>query len=208
MSLPPLEEWHQRPLLMRWTPQELDDAAPAPGTVLKINSEKTIPFETALFKGNFHMSVRYTDNSEVDPWGEGQVCHGRKRKIVAYLNGEFKKKLAFDDVFFGFVWPRPLDPPNGIQLAMNVCARFSPGTISDIHADKPYLLNLVAGGADNVHIWKPGDPIEEKLDPSVPHALFERPAGDLPKFKNMKERAKWMSVCLFILFSSFLSLNR
>eukprot|EP01059_Diplonema_ambulator_P034341 TRINITY_DN7630_c0_g1_i3.p1 TRINITY_DN7630_c0_g1~~TRINITY_DN7630_c0_g1_i3.p1 ORF type:complete len:1034 (+),score=242.93 TRINITY_DN7630_c0_g1_i3:32-3103(+) len=191
-NVPPLEEWSQRPLILRWSTRNKDGDSPKPGAVLKINSERTIPFETDLFKGVFHLSIRYVDNCEYDPWGPGGHNEGRKRKVVAYVQGEFKKRLAFDDVMFGFIWDKPLSPPRGIGVAMKVCEAFSPGTVSDVVCDKPYMLNIIAGGADSIHIWKPGDPAGEKLDPTLPHFLFERPGGDLPKFSGMKERAKWM----------------
>eukprot|EP00659_Diplonema_papillatum_P013115 gene13115-20245_t len=193
MSLPPPDEWTQRPLLLRWSPRPMGSSNPKTGELLKINSERTIPFETELFKGEFHLSIRYTNNSEFDPWGPGKFCEGRQRKIVVYVQGQFKKKLSFDDVFFGFVWPKPLKPPKGAGIAMSVCESFSPGTISDIHAEEPYLLNMIAGGADNVHVWRPEDPPEAKLPAGVPNSVYERAAGDMPKFKSMKERAKWMN---------------
>ena len=194
-TLPPVEEWPQRPLLLRWSPK----SEYKPLEEVAINGLKTVPFETALFKGNFHLAVRYCPNSEIDPWEEGRWCHGKQRKIIVFVSGEFKKRLAYDEVMFGFEWEGPLSPPKGIGLAMKVCEKFSPGLMADVTCDRPYMFNIIAGGTDNLHIWSPGDPESEKLDSTTAHLLHERGTPEMPKFGHMRERAKWMTVCKIFL---------
>eukprot|EP01061_Rhynchopus_euleeides_P016486 TRINITY_DN27784_c0_g1_i1.p1 TRINITY_DN27784_c0_g1~~TRINITY_DN27784_c0_g1_i1.p1 ORF type:complete len:556 (+),score=67.69 TRINITY_DN27784_c0_g1_i1:150-1817(+) len=188
-TLPPVEEWQQNPLMLRWSPLSKYN----PLEEVPINARRTIPFETELFKGHFHLAIRYCPESEVDPWEKGSWCYGKQRKIVVYVSGEFKKRLSFDEVLFGFEWGGPLSPPKGIGLAMQVCEHFSPGLDADVTCEKPYMFNTLAGGADYVHVWKPGDNPADKLDPNRAYTLHERNAGDLPKFKHMRDRARWMS---------------
>eukprot|EP01063_Lacrimia_lanifica_P023039 TRINITY_DN30546_c0_g1_i1.p1 TRINITY_DN30546_c0_g1~~TRINITY_DN30546_c0_g1_i1.p1 ORF type:complete len:565 (+),score=169.79 TRINITY_DN30546_c0_g1_i1:44-1696(+) len=192
-ALPPAEEWPQRPLMLRCSPKPGVMHTPGAGAPALVNTHESYPFETDLFKGHFHLSVRYAKNAQLDPWQEGQWMHGKNRKVALWVQGEFKKRLRFDEVYLGFVWDEALAPPRGSKTVMDMCDYFSPGTIHDICSDKePYVLNLLAGAADAVHMWQEGEPPADKLDPKKPTLVPERNAGGMPNFNNMKQRAKWM----------------
>eukprot|EP01062_Namystynia_karyoxenos_P065793 TRINITY_DN5978_c0_g2_i1.p1 TRINITY_DN5978_c0_g2~~TRINITY_DN5978_c0_g2_i1.p1 ORF type:complete len:582 (+),score=133.49 TRINITY_DN5978_c0_g2_i1:102-1748(+) len=192
MTLPPLEQWPQRPLFMRFAPDH-----PGPegkqGAWVPINSLQMTPFETPDFVGAVHVAVRGAPNSQVDLWAPGEMWDGRNRRFVFTFRGRFKRRFRFDEVEMGCKWHKALAPPRGIGVAMNVCTKFCPGLRTDVcHPTDPYVLNILPAIADALHCWKNGDPPEERFRTDRVAVVTERGTGSLPNFKNVRERMRWL----------------
>eukprot|EP00755_Sulcionema_specki_P039815 Sspe_Gene.24636::Locus_9797_Transcript_6_10_Confidence_0.233_Length_2781::g.24636::m.24636 len=163
-----ISNWPHRPVLCRWASGKSVRMYSADS--IPLNPAAPHPFETAVFKGRAVMCVRDAPNCATNPWAPGERFATKRRKLVLTIQGRFKRRLRFDEAECGLMWTRALSNLPWaviVNSAETVIATLSPGAKANIRAESyPHFLNLLAAGADSIHIWDPAnDPPEERWDP-------------------------------------------
>jgi len=192
--LPPLN-WPQHPVLWRFGAMH---PGPDRYRVLTMNTDTMIPFESPLFKGYVHASVRTEELlplSQKDFWADGGMWHGKRRRFVLTFTGRFKRRLKCSELYCGMEWDRQLFPPRGFGMAQAVGPRFCPGLTIDCYSkERPYLKNTLISFIDTLHHWRKGDSEEDRYKAGRKGkpmtAVWERGYGRLPNYKQGKDRAK------------------
>eukprot|EP01059_Diplonema_ambulator_P001053 TRINITY_DN10810_c0_g1_i1.p1 TRINITY_DN10810_c0_g1~~TRINITY_DN10810_c0_g1_i1.p1 ORF type:complete len:427 (+),score=81.73 TRINITY_DN10810_c0_g1_i1:38-1318(+) len=151
-GLPPVTGWPHRPLLFRV-------ASDAPmlcegGVNLPLNSTKATPFESTLFVGEMLLRIRGVPNGAEDPWSG--VYQGKKRTMAVIVQGQFKKRISYNDAKSGFECSKPLSVSILAKTAIAMCKVVQPGLESDVSGPKPYVRNFLAASADALTVSPPG----------------------------------------------------
>ncbi|KAK3243686.1 hypothetical protein CYMTET_46674 [Cymbomonas tetramitiformis] len=157
---------------------------------LQLNDGIPIPFETDVFKGKFVAYVAGLENSPA------HIFEGKKRKTHLIFQGQFKRELAYSEVFTGHEFHRPLKhlPPNFlIEAVLKIFRKISPSVqISGLHSENPRALFQMAASSQAMCISENFDSAPDctrhfEEDVRLAGPLFRDSAGlALPAWKRRR----------------------
>mmetsp|Transcript_23884 Transcript_23884/g.29385 ORF Transcript_23884/g.29385 Transcript_23884/m.29385 type:complete len:363 (+) Transcript_23884:80-1168(+) len=114
-----------------------------------------IDFETSIFKGKILIRIRDTNKTGRDD----EYFVNRKRKRQYVIQGQFKEAMKMSEIYFGDCYEKPLKlvPPPAInRLLKKAFRKLVPGIVMDLTSNKPKVIALLAGTAQNLSIDKVG----------------------------------------------------
>ena len=157
-SLPNLEEWPHRPLLVCLnTPVCINHKVPIFG-LGSCPIGVPFKFESDLFIG--HCLIRLKGAKSDDPEGDEEYFTGRKRIFQSVIQGQFKEKVSVADVMTGHEFSRPLKNlphPWVLKTATNFIGKVSPGANVVVHTNQPHVEALLAGSSQVIRGDMPGN---------------------------------------------------
>lgn len=118
--------------------------------------------ETELFSGTIFTLIRNcvirNDNAK-QRHRINQYFAGKRRVSAVFVQGRFKRPIAFNKLLTGQTFARPLLLPAQwiIRLGFVFLRRIAPGLSADISSEKPYLLTPLAAAAQTLHISVPSN---------------------------------------------------
>ncbi|KAL3806925.1 hypothetical protein ACHAXA_006640 [Cyclostephanos tholiformis] len=139
-SLPNVEEWKHRPLLICANTTAVPDM-----TIVEYNDGHLplgVPFKfsSAMFEGTCLIRVKGSKSDA--PEDDATYFSGRKRIFQSVVQGRFREEVKVSDVMTGHEFARPLrNLPHPILLktATNLLSKISPGMSINVHADQPHI---------------------------------------------------------------------
>ncbi len=152
-SLPNVEEWPHRPLLVCVNNPACKTEVPKYGLGA---CPLGIPFqfESDLFKGE--CVIRLKGSNSDDPEGDEEYFQGRKRIFQSVIQGCFKEKVKVADVLTGHEFTRPLKNlphPWVLKTATNFIGKVSPGAKIEAHTDQPFVEAILGGSSQVILVF-------------------------------------------------------
>ena len=118
-----------------------------------MNDGGVFSFETDLFVGSAWVRIAGTSDVGSD------YFKGRRRRMQATVQGQFKREMSFADVLTGQAYQRPimhLPPTMLMRAAMAITKRLAPGLRSDFTSEQPYSMSTLAATAQAMCVNAPG----------------------------------------------------
>jgi len=157
-SLPDVEEWPHRPLLVCLnTPVCSNHKVPTYG-LGSCPIGVPFKFESDLFIGQ--CLIRLKGANSDDPEGDEEYFTGRKRIFQSVIQGQFKEKVHVADVLTGHEFSRPLKNlphPWVLKTATNFVGKIAPGANIVVHTDQPHVEALLSGSSQVIRGDMPGN---------------------------------------------------
>jgi hypothetical protein len=141
-SLPNVNEWEHRPLLICANtvaiPTMITDTRNSNNGYLPLG----IPFNFSsdLFEGLCLIRVKGANSDAIEE--NAKYFSGRKRIFQSIVQGRFKEEVNVSDCMTGHEFTRPLKNlphPIILKTATNLLGRFQPGATICVHTDQPYI---------------------------------------------------------------------
>jgi hypothetical protein len=140
-SLPNVNEWEHRPLLI------CANTVAIPTMITDTHSNKGylplgIPFNFSsdLFEGLCLIRVKGANSDATVE--DAKYFSGRKRIFQSIVQGRFKEEVNVSDCMTGHEFTRPLKNlphPIILKTATNLLGRFQPGATICVHTDQPFI---------------------------------------------------------------------
>eukprot|EP00956_Cyclotella_meneghiniana_P016232 scaffold25542_cov60-Cyclotella_meneghiniana.AAC.6 len=158
-SLPAVEEWPHRPLLICVnTPVSNHIEVPGYGNAA-CPLGRPFKFSSNLFEGI--CIIRIKDSNSDDVQGDKTYFSGRKRIFQSVVQGRFKEEgLKVSDVLTGHEFSRPLKNlphPWILKTASNFIGKVAPGSNVVVHTDQPFVEAILAGTSQALRGDEPGN---------------------------------------------------
>ncbi len=157
-SLPNVEEWPHRPLLVCLnTPACPNHKVPTFG-LGSCPIGVPFKFESDLFIGQ--CLIRLKGANSDNPDGDEEYFTGRKRIFQSVIQGQFKEKVNVGDVLTGHEFAKPLTNlphPWVLKTATNFIGKVSAGANIVVHTAQPHVEALLAGSSQVVRGDMPGN---------------------------------------------------
>ncbi|XP_065177306.1 uncharacterized protein LOC135807336 [Sycon ciliatum] len=121
---------------------------------LPMNEAGPFKFESDLFSGCCYL--RLADTSDVPK----DYFKGKRRKMQAVVQGQFKKPMNLSEVMTGQALNRPLKGiphPTIVKAAQKIIRALSPGVQFDMSSDSPYAISPLAGTAQVLDVSREGE---------------------------------------------------
>uniref|UniRef100_A0A061R667 Domain of unknown function at the cortex 1 domain-containing protein n=1 Tax=Tetraselmis sp. GSL018 TaxID=582737 RepID=A0A061R667_9CHLO len=179
-SLPPCEAWPDFPVLLRTEPGAGMRTQTQDG-ILRV-AEKEY-FETEIFKGCIVIRASGLSSSEPGQFGS------RKRKLQIVVQGKFKQKVFYSEVYSGQEFARPFThpPPSWlVSLFITVARTVSPCyKLVGPREPRPGITGLLVGLAQSICVSEPG----QEPDPmGIPYEDTDLLGPEFPKdFSSRKK---------------------
>ena len=138
-----------------------------------------IPFESDLFIGKAYIII---DGLADSPHS---YFKRKNRKFQFVIQGQFKQRTPFCNVYTGQVLDEPVNQLPAkwlVRTALNLLSKFQPAIKVNLIGNKPYILSPLAAAAQKIIVSKPGD------EPSVSKNIYfstEDMALQGDEFENM-----------------------
>lgn len=186
------ENWPHRPCLLRMPAsysfqRRLDNGS---SEMLPMNEAGPFSFESDLFVGAAW--VRIAGTSDVGP----DYFNGRRRRVQAVIQGQFKREFRFSDLLTGQMFQKPLQnmPPSAvIKAVMAIVKRLSPGLRSDLMADKPYSVNILAATVQTMCVSELGSAPDIRSEIQEDVYLLGGHFAEQERATNRQARKKFFS---------------
>lgn len=150
--------WPHRPIYLQADKKTMcDDERVERDGPLPIGEE--IHFETDLFKGKILFRIRNIVSNV--PKDHTEYFKGKQRYKHISIQGRFKKRFKFSDVWYGDVYEKPQNIPRIMsKLIYPIFQYFSPGVVMDFSSKEPNkqkIIVVLAGDAQTISINTPGE---------------------------------------------------
>mmetsp|Transcript_17365 Transcript_17365/g.20443 ORF Transcript_17365/g.20443 Transcript_17365/m.20443 type:complete len:455 (-) Transcript_17365:39-1403(-) len=150
-NLSPKQSWPHKPVLFRWSSSagEVKLSSPSNPSVhpldpIVINAEP-VDFETSLFIGKVMIRVSNVPNTSSESQENmKEYFKNRSRTLQICIQGKFKKRICFNQVYSGQEFARPLKrmpPRRVVKWSFNFLrSRLPDSFAADLFAPLPYYI--------------------------------------------------------------------
>lgn len=166
------------------------DVPDMPGKRLPMNEEGPFNFESDLFVGKAY--VRVTGTKDVGD----DYFHGKRRRMQATVQGQFKTELSVDGVLTGQALNRPLtNVPHQtiVKGALAVLSSLSPGANIDVTSDRPCATSILAGTAQAIDVSVKGEEPDITSGIQENNKLFGDTFSSSPGMSDIERRKFFQS---------------